>query len=341
MKCCGNCFGDKFLSVEIERISTESGQCSYCDAISVPIISPSKLVDLFEQLIDTLYKENGDSDSYPLLGLLKTDWDLLGSLTDAQSNQLINTIVPELGSKRYKPVVVHGDDPVIKWDALREELKHENRFFPKNMTFDIEHEGKIFGYLSSFIEPPNNVYRARLLMEEEPYEIDQMGKPPHEIVSNGRANPMGIPYLYVATNEQTAVAEIRPFKSATVCVATFSLTRPLTCANFCDPPRSVVSPFLLLGDEEGLRLLRKYMPFVDRMGAELSKPVSPHKSHLEYLPSQYLCEFLKRSGFDGVVYKSSVESGLNYAIFNDASLDGTEVRTCKVDEVRLITSSLT
>lgn len=82
------------------------------------------------------------------------------------------------------------------------------------------------------------------------------------------------------------------------------------------------------------------MPFVDRMGAELSKPVSPYKSQFEYLPRQYLCEFLKRIGFDGVVYGSSVESGLNYAIFNDESLDGVEVRTCKVNEVRLVTSPL-
>jgi hypothetical protein len=189
--------------------------------------------------------------------------------------------MPELNSVSYKPVVDHDAGMVVKWDKLREELKHENRFFPQTMAFRREQEGTLFAYLAIKSSVPHLFYRARLLTETEPYGIDQMGKPPREVTSSGRANPMGIPYLYVATNEETAVAEIRPCKSAIVCVAKYELTEELTFADLCEP-RSSISPFQVLVDnDESLRLLRRYMPFLERMGNELSKPVSPHKSHLE------------------------------------------------------------
>ena len=337
MKCCGNCFGDKFLTKEIERMSSEVGSCSFCNASEVAIVSPSKLIDSFERLLDVLYKESGDADSISLLDLLKSDWELFYGLGDMQANRLIDSILPELNSTRYKPVVDHDTGMVLKWDEFREELKHENRFFPQKMSFRKEHEGKLFAYLAVRPSLPLFFYRARLLTERTPYNVCEMGKPPCEVTSNGRANPSGIPYLYVATDEETAVAEIRPFKSASVCVAKFELTKMLTFANLCDP-RSSISPFLLIDDDEGLQLLRRYMPFLVRMGEELRKPVSPHKSNFEYLPTQYLCEFLKHSGFHGVMYKSSVGSGLNYAIFDDTSLRGVDVSTYKVDKVNLVTS---
>jgi hypothetical protein len=52
------------------------------------------------------------------------------------------------------------------------------------------------------------------------------------------------------------------------------------------------------------------------LGEELSRPVVPRSAPVEYLPSQYLCEFIKHCGFDGVVYRSSVGPGVNVALFD-------------------------
>lgn len=43
---------------------------------------------------------------------------------------------------------------------------------------------------------------------------------------------------------------------------------------------------------------------------------------MDYTPSQYLCEFVKKCGFHGVRYASAVGSDLNMALFNpeDASV---------------------
>jgi len=44
--------------------------------------------------------------------------------------------------------------------------------------------------------------------------------------------------------------------------------------------------------------------------------------NLDYLPTQYLCEFIKSLGFDGVEYRSAMaEGGYNLAVFNDKNLE--------------------
>jgi CspA family cold shock protein len=77
------------------------------------------------------------------------------------------------------------------------------------------------------------------------------------------------------------------------------------------------------------------MDFLCRLGEELTKPVFPHKAHLEYLPSQYLCEFIKSLGYDGVLYKSSLGDGDNYAIFDDSKLIGLSVEVVDITDVAL------
>ena len=66
------------------------------------------------------------------------------------------------------------------------------------------------------------------------------------------------------------------------------------------------------------------------LGDELSKPIIPKKADLEYLSTQYLCELIKHFNYDGVVYKSSVGSGDNYAIFNDDKLTINDVSVYKI-----------
>lgn len=332
MKCCGNCFGDFFLTQQITEMSSETGNCSYCNAKQTSLISPSSLFDIFDGLREALYQESINPQSEPLGRLLESDWKLFEALDDSVADSLLGTIVPDISSLRFEAVVARDSDAVLKWDELSDELQHENRFFPKKMAFSDEREGLLFEYLTAKGDTETKLYRARLLTEGTPFDLNKMGKPPLELVSYGRANPMGIPYLYVATTVDTAIAEIRPYKHATVCVATFELTEPLKFADFCNPLKTI-SPFQL--DDQGLRILRMNMPFLLRMGEELSKPVTPHKSHLEYLPSQYLCEYLKQQGFHGVMYKSSVGTGLNYAVFDDSTVSGIEVKTYRVDDVQL------
>ncbi len=79
--------------------------------------------------------------------------------------------------------------------------------------------------------------------------------------------------------------------------------------------------------------MRADLPFLERLGEELTRPVQPAGAAIDYIPSQYLCEFIKKSGFDGVVYRSSVSDGINLALFDPDQATGGAVSLFNVTKV--------
>jgi hypothetical protein len=157
-----------------------------------------------------------------------------------------------------------------------------------------------------------------------------MGAPPKRRASHGRANPAGIPYLYLGSKPETAAAEIRPHTGEVACVADFTI--PEVRAVDLRHPRKLVSPFILT-DASEIGQLRADLPFLERLGDELTRPVLPSGAAIDYIPSQYLCEFIKKSGFDGVIYRSSVSDGINLALFDPNKAIGGDVMLYNVTRV--------
>jgi hypothetical protein len=143
-----------------------------------------------------------------------------------------------------------------------------------------------------------------------------MGAPPNRIASHGRANPAGIPYLYLGSTQRTAISEIRPHTGEIACVADFTTPADLKLVDLRSP-RKMVSPFLL-EDAADIGRMRNDLPFLERLGDELTRPVVPQSAAIDYTPSQYLCEFIKKCGYQGVIYRSSVSDGMNLALFDPA-----------------------
>ena len=134
-------------------------------------------------------------------------------------------------------------------------------------------------------------------------------------VSHGRANPAGIPYLYLGSEPGTAAAEVRPHPGEIVCVAEFQTESELQLVDL-RKPRSLISPFLL-SDESALAKLRSGdIKFLENLGQGLEVPVIPTAAAIDYTASQYLCEFIKKCGYQGVIYNSSVSKGMNLALFD-------------------------
>lgn len=48
---------------------------------------------------------------------------------------------------------------------------------------------------------------------------------------------------------------------------------------------------------------------------------------------QFLCEFIKKQGFSGVLYSSSVSEGINLALFDVDSTEGIYVKKFLVEKV--------
>ena len=175
-------------------------------------------------------------------------------------------------------------------------------------------------------------YRARI-SDQKGFDLNKMGKPPAESSVSGRANPVGIPYLYVSTDKNTVLYESRATHLDFITIAEFKLKERLNVVQLRQIEN--LSPFVL---EDFLEEYLKYQKYLKRLEIELSKPLRRHDQKLEYLPTQYLCEYVKSLGYDAIEYGSSLhDGGVNLAIFNDGKLEGKNVEVHEVVSVELDT----
>lgn len=337
MLCCGHCFTDRGLRKEIvPQLTNQQGDCPTCQATNQHLIEAKNLGDYFE-LLCGIYSP--DDDGKVLVDWLMDDWQLF-AVDRTKANDLLIEILDDRdrAQQRVIPSELCNSDRLDRWEQLRDELRHRNRFFPET---EFEHE-RLEELLSNLMldedDWPSELHRARIEEYGKPYKATEMGAPPKEVATHGRANPAGIPYLYLGSTSVTAVAEVRPHPGERVCVAQYSVQTGLKIVDLRNP-RELVSPFLL-GDEEAIALMRGDIEFLERLGQELTTPVLPNAAAIDYIPSQYLCEFIKKCGYQGVVYSSSVSNGVNLALFDPNKANVGDVQEYTIDRVSVDMSAV-
>lgn len=328
--CCPECFDDRGLRDQLfPSLDPSHGTCDFCGTTETQLIEPGKLADYFELLVN-VYEPNEDGKS--LVEWMKEDWQLFSHkrMDIAHAKELLGEILDdgEIVRRRFAPSASYMSEGLAQWDKLRDEMMYANRWF-----LDVAiNEDRLKQLLDMLIAPPLPLqwYRARIRTDDDIFQVDKMGAPPRRRSSNGRANPAGIPYLYLGSHPETAVAEVRPHTGEVACVADFTIPE-IKVADLRNP-RKLVSPFIL-ADASEIGQLRADLPFLERLGEELTRPVQPSGAAIDYIPSQYLCEFIKKSGFDGVLYRSSVSDGINLALFNPDLAVGGRVMLYNVSKV--------
>lgn len=337
MRCCANCFDDRGLRRNIFPLhAIESGDCSYCESKDVPILAPEQLAEYFGLLVSA-YRP--DPEGKLLVQLFREDWGLFihEKMDDSRAKDLLAEILDDgnIVREAFAPAPIVDADRLSAWEKLRDELMYQNRFFP-SVRFDQARLQDLLIHLTIDAEEiPDTWYRARMKTGDIAFTAAEMGPPPKRTASNGRANPAGIPYLYLGSSPVTAVSEIRPHTGEIACVATFTTPADLKVVDL-RKPRSTVSPFLL-ADAEDVGRMRNDLRFLERLGEELTTPVLPQSAAVDYTPSQFLCEFIKRCGYDGVIYRSSVSDGINLALFN---LTRAKIGTVEELRVKSVTVSV-
>lgn len=325
-KCCANCFSDRLIIDYINKENDEIGDCKYCGTKQTKIVNTGSFTDVFESLIE-LYTESSETFALPLNILVQQDWEVFKNIGIA--NNLFPDIVNGLYSGTYTHKNINEKSVRGYWDSFKHEVKHNNRFFPKSDQLDLSDLRAWLQELEA--EKYTKItYRARISNSKNAISIDKMGRPPMDEATAGRANPIGISYLYLATNDKTAIAEVRPHKGDVVTIVKVKIPKNLRLADLRNP-KKYLSPFTR-PDEEAEQLF-KYIALLQHLGEELSKPILPREAHLEYLPSQYLAELIKDSGFDGIIFKSSVGNGDNYALFRDDGVEYLETKLQKIDNL--------
>lgn len=322
--CCVECFRDN----EVRRRITLRGAIAYCDSCGSEGALAVHCADLSPDftILSSMY-ETAEEGSR-LIDLVQQHWALFSDRISDPSS-LLALLFPEAGASHYVPAS-GGDSYVAEWEALRQELKYANRYFPTSAPPKAKME-ELLGLLVVRSDAlPRTYYRARIQRGEADFLPAQLGPPPAELAKSGRANPDGIPYLYLSSDRETAIAEVRPSVGDKIAIAKVRPRVGFSIIDLADP-RLSVSPLRL--DLDYIEGFHRAMDFLSMLSRDLSSPAPPHRTN-EYIATQYLCELIKSVGYKGVRYSSSLGRGKNYAMYEVDCFDiDDEVEFVIVSEV--------
>ncbi|MFS2187936.1 RES family NAD+ phosphorylase [Mucilaginibacter sp. Mucisp84] len=351
MNCCTLCFLDSRLQGIISSLSTKRGTCDFCGSTKIELIACETLSVYFEPLFE-LYTSHPSAEGslkikepFLLHQHMKTYWKRLFN-KDLLDDKLIKFLVDNIGrgGEIYleelfeQPVefsyIVNDlqddtDNLELKWDSFADDIKYHNRFF-LNQKLDTDLLQSIFERLRSSFTAGSEFFRARI--SEVHLSPEFMGKPPFHSTTAGRANPVGIPYLYLSNDLRTTLYETRISLHETLTVGKFISTETINLISLKNIDS--LGPFEIMEKQFSIDEFIEYRPYLQKLESELSKPVRKQDVHLDYLPTQFLCEFFKSMGFDAVEYKSAMNpEGSNLALFDDRKVECVESKFYKVNSL--------
>ena len=70
------------------------------------------------------------------------------------------------------------------------------------------------------------------------------------------------------------------------------------------------------------------------MADELSMPLIRAEDEKLYFSTQYLCDWVKKAGYDGIEYPSSMGQGNNIVIFNPENIEVIDLKYVRVTEIK-------
>ena len=150
------------------------------------------------------------------------------------------------------------------------------------------------------------------------YGMDRM-KPLGDRAKEGRANPAGIPMLYLAASEQTAISEVRPWIGSELSLGQFKILRDLKLIDLSlghgkTPIQNLTIAYFL--EEKEPNKEEKEEAVWTEIDNAFSRPVTRSDEMADYVPTQILSELFRHHGYDGLVYRSQFgERGYNIALF--------------------------
>lgn len=348
MNCCVNCFADQSLQSQIRTRAQSIGDCDFCENSDSEIISCHQLSESFDSLFNfyMAYPQltSASHESEMLYSQLLSYWpglfnvdrleekgvkhlvDQIGRRWEGYSDSLF------LGNVMYKPRLIDHESSEtrsLQWDVFAREIKEENRFFHSE-KLDLEFLETTLIRFSKTYKQGHSFYRARIT--PEPLHPEDLGKPPKEKTTPGRANPVGIPCLYLSDQEETTLYETRVALHESISIGQFVLKAPLQVISLKDIIH--YGPFEIMDRGFALDEFMRARPYLIRLEEELAKPVSKEAVNLDYLPTQYLCEYIKTMGFDAIEYKSAMkDEGFNLAVFNDRNIECIDVKHYVIEDL--------
>jgi hypothetical protein len=341
-KICSSCA----ISTHLKEFISENGStssCSLCGKKSNEVVTTTTLdfIKMIKGLIRYYYSEVeyhtklGGVSFDTLLSVENPVFNLPSTLSDIELEEFLLlflddcnidseiSIFTAYGRDIYnyspKTAVSLGKSELL--DSIKDHLLVKNYYQVEakfNECFD-----DIKDHITSTLRLNSKYYRARvgsnlkasnfdwryLDHEDEfhsPFSNNDIGAPPIDLATRGRINRPGVSYLYLATNIDTAIAEVRPHPGENISIGAFTSPSKLKIADFSN--HKLENKFL---SDSGLDKLELIIAIENA----LSFSVIPSNSE-SYNITQFIAEAFRKIGFDGIKFKSSIGSGNNLVIFD-------------------------
>lgn len=329
MKICANCFNDIEIKESVEGMPRENGICECCGAEG-DVVDISEVEDFFCELLGLFEK---DDNGRPVSAIIEQDWNIFSSI--ASSDKILGDILIR-NNFAYSindnvSYIQDVKECLNVWDKLKKEVQTEKRYFSNVGAFDWS------AYIKSNVKINKGTvyYRSRVIpADKKELKRKEMGCPPADKATAGRANPIGIPYLYLCDNIDTTFYEIRAVYLDKVSVGRFVIQRDLDLVDF----NTSTNLFYAFNSENNDDLIEfiKHKILFKKISADLSKPLRRYDTEIEYVPTQLICEYCKHTGADGIMFKSSLhQTGTNIVLFNKDDAKCTKVYTKEITNVTI------
>ncbi|MBB6062764.1 hypothetical protein HNP65_001216 [Thermosipho japonicus] len=213
------------------------------------------------------------------------------------------------------------------WNEFKKVTKYNFRFFDVSKCkkrIELLRELKnIFNKMEKELPEGKTLYRSRIYnnpLENLKIPCD-IGPAPINNTKNNRFSPAGISYMYLSEDMETCINEVNPQIKDNVLVGEFKLKKKINILNLTDSP---VKSIFCNDYDHKVRMIFKN--FIIKFAEEVSKPmkISDNKE-IEYVPTQVLSEYVRKLGYKGIMYKSSLnKDSYNYVLFFGPEDDNNE-----------------
>ena len=339
---CPDCVEDDYLK-DIIRLNVAKCECDYCGRrtrsySAAPILA---LMEPISSTVNYYFSEPSqagmptDEDGY-IFDPTDTR-DVLKSISLDCHEQLFEDIAEAFTNNVWIEAsgghwlsLQPNQDYLNSWKHFEQIVKHEMRYFFQESSAigpdDIEpgrfNPLNLLPAIGTFVEEQgwiktlsagDTLFRARERFVDDTWEPDheKMGAPPSTLARAGRMNPAGISYLYLAFDEQTALAEVLSGPPCSAAIVRFEILQDL---NVLDLSNLTKLPSIF---DDSQRWKRERLLFLKQFVEEISKPVKKNgQEHVEYVPSQVVSEYFAHvflaggeQSLDGMIYPSAIRPG--------------------------------
>ena len=324
MKACTKCFVSRTWIANASPLEGRSGTCDFGHGTQEETWPTSAWFDSLSQVLEVYQLSRARSSGNPISALIQRDWGIFSFHDEATIRRFITSSIGESDERLAEEANVEllsvdnddGSAALSDWIRFSEEIRSRNRYFPQTVP-DREVLERVLMDHVRVLDVKTELFRARSVESGIRPSPQNMGAPPARKAIGGRANPPGIPYLYLAFSEATCIYESRAGKHSRLAIGHFKLNRELRVLDLASikPPDFFDVEDISITEQQVRRISSHR--YLAALGEELRKPIRVSDQVTDYIPTQYLCELAKSLGLDGLLYSSSQhDDGRNVVFFD-------------------------